>query len=99
MFLPESRFIEPIPKEYFYNLCQIPAINSMHPECGKEVSLANMNNPPVVEEPKAAEKPMLVLSIGSGTYPIFLQFNTKSSTSLEERIKQLIRDEVFSTPA
>ena len=71
----------------------------MHPECGKEVSLANMNNPPVVEEPKAAEKPMLVLSIGSGTYPIFLQFNTKSSTSLAERIKQLIRDEVFSTPA
>lgn len=57
--------------------------------------MTNVNNPPVVEEPKAAEKPTLVLSIGSGTYPIFLQFSTKSSTSLEERIKQLIRDEVF----
>ena len=61
--------------------------------------MTNVNNPPVVEEPKAAEKPTLVLSIGSGTYPIFMQFNTKSSMSLEERIKQLIRDEVFSTPA
>ena len=72
----------------------------MHPECGKEASLTNVNNTtPVVEDPKADEKPTLVLTIGSGTYPIFLQFNTKSSTSLEERIKQLIRDEVFSTPA
>ena len=72
----------------------------MHRECRKEASLTNVNNTaPVVEEPKAAEKPTLVLSIGSGTYPIFLQFSKKSSTSLEERIKQLIRDEVFSTPA
>lgn len=61
--------------------------------------MTNVNNTPVTEEPKAAEQPTLVLSIGNGTYPIFLQFNTKSSTSLEERIKQLIRDEVFSTPA
>ena len=45
--------------------------------------MTNVNNPPVVEEPKAAEKPTLVLSIGSGTYPIFLQFITKSSISLE----------------
>ena len=54
---------------------------------------------PVVEEPKADEKPTLVLTIGSGTYPIFLQFSTKNSTSLEERIKQMIRDEVLSAPA
>ena len=61
--------------------------------------MTNVNNPPVVEEPKAAEKPSLILSIGKGTYPIFLQFSTKNSTSLEERIKQMIRDEVFSAPA
>ncbi|MBR7175145.1 MAG: hypothetical protein IKD50_12050 [Clostridia bacterium] len=41
----------------------------------------------VVEEPKEAEKLSLVLTIGSGTYPIFLQFSTKNSTSLEERIR------------
>ena len=52
-----------------------------------------------VEEQKEVEKPSLVLSIGSGTYPIFLQFSTKSNTSLEERIKQMIRDEMFSAPA
>ena len=62
--------------------------------------MTNVNSTaPVVEEPKADEKPTLVLTIGSGTYPIFLQFSTKNSTSLEERIKQMIRDEVFSTPA
>ena len=72
----------------------------MHHECGKEASLTNVNNTtPVVEDPKADEKPTLVLTIGSGTYPIFLQFSTKNSTSLEERIKQMIRDEVFSAPA
>ena len=53
----------------------------------------------VTEEPKTIEKPTLVLSIGSGTYPIFLQFSTKSSTSLEERIKQMIRNEALSAPA
>jgi len=42
----------------------------MHRECRKEASLTNVNNTPVVEEPKAAEKPTLVLSIGSGTYHI-----------------------------
>ena len=57
--------------------------------------MTNMKDNVVVEEPKEAEKPSLVLSISSGTYPIFLQF----STSLEERIKQMIRDEVFSAPA
>ena len=62
-------------------------------------TLTNMNENLVVEEPKEAEKPSLVLSIGNGTYPVFLQFSTKSSTSLEDRIKQLIRQEVFSDPA
>ncbi len=61
--------------------------------------MTNMKDNVVVEEPKEAEKPSLVLTIGSGTYPIFLQFSTKNSTSLEERIKQMIRDEVFSAPA
>ena len=71
----------------------------MHRECGKEASLTGMSNTPVTEESKATEKPSLILSIGKGTYPIFLQFSTKNSTSLEERIKQMIRDEVFSAPA
>ena len=83
----------------FYHSRQIPAIKSMHRECGKEATLTNVNNTPDTEEPNEAEKPSLVLSIGSGTYPVFLQFSTKSSISLEERIKQLIRQEVFSTPA
>ena len=48
-----------------------------------------------VEEPKEAEKPSLVLTIGSGTYPVFLHFSTGSSISLEDRIKQ----EAFSVPA
>ncbi|MBR6706641.1 MAG: hypothetical protein IKI84_08185 [Clostridia bacterium] len=58
-----------------------------------------MNDSLVIEEPKAAEKPSLVLSIGSGTYPVFLQFSTISSASLEDRIKRLIRQEVLSAPA
>ena len=53
----------------------------------------------VVEEPKETEKPSLVLTIGNGTYSVILHFSTKSNTSLEERIKQLIRHEVFSAPA
>ena len=57
--------------------------------------MTNVNNIPVTEEPKVAEKPSLVLSIGSGTYPVFLQFSKKSSTSLEERIKQMIRNEAL----
>ena len=61
--------------------------------------MTNMKDNVVVEEPNEAEKPSLVLTIGSGTYPIFLQFSTKNSMSLEERIKQMIRDEVFSAPA
>ena len=83
----------------FYHSRQIPAIKSMHRECGKEATLTNVNNTPDTEEPNEAEKPSLVLSIGSGKYPVFLQFSTKSSISLEERIKQLIRQEVFSAPA
>ena len=48
-------------KEYFYSLRQIPAIKSMHHECEKEASLTNVNNTtPVVEDPKADEKPTLV---------------------------------------
>ena len=86
-------------EEYFYSLRQIPAIKSMHRECRKEASLTSMSNTLVTEESKATEKPSLILSIGKGTYPIFLQFSTKNSTSLEERIKQMIRDEVFSAPA
>ena len=61
--------------------------------------LTNMNDNQAVEEPREAEKPSLLRSIGSGTYPVFLQFSTKSSTSIEDRIKQLIRQEVFSVPA
>ncbi len=61
--------------------------------------MTNVSDTQLIEEPKEEEKPSLVLTIGSGTYPIFLQFSTKSSTSLEERIKQLIRQEVFSVPA
>ena len=61
--------------------------------------MTNMKDNVVVEEPKEAEKPSLVLTIGNGTYPVFVQFSTKSNTSLEERIKQLIRHEVFSAPA
>lgn len=59
----------------------------------------NVSDIQVIEEPKEAEKPSLVLTIGNGTYPVFLQFSTKSSTSLEDYIKQLIRQEVFSVPA
>ena len=58
-----------------------------------------MNDSQVVEKPREAEKPSLVLSIGNGTYPVFLQFSTKSSAGLEDRIKQLIRQAVFSVPA
>ncbi len=59
----------------------------------------NTNNVTTVEKPKEAEKPSLVLSFGSGTYPVVLHFSTKSSTSLEDCVKQLIRQEVFSVPA
>ena len=62
-------------------------------------SLTNMKDNVVVEEPKEAEKPSLVLTIGNGTYPVILHFSTRSSISLEDRIKQLIRQEVFSGPA
>ena len=61
--------------------------------------LTNMKDNVVVEEPKEAEKPSLVLTIGNGTYPVILHFSTRSSISLEDRIKQLIRQEVFSGPA
>ena len=61
--------------------------------------MIKVNSNPVAEEPKEEDKPSLVLNIGSGTYPIILHFSTKSSTSLEEHIKQLIRKEVFSVPA
>lgn len=61
--------------------------------------MTNVNDSPVVEEPKEAEKPSLVLSIGSGTYPVILHFSTKNGTSLEDRIKQMIRAEVLSDPA
>lgn len=61
--------------------------------------LIKKNNNMVVEEPKEAEKPSLVLSIGNGTYPVFLQFSTQSGTSLEDRIKQMIRNEVLAAPA
>ena len=61
--------------------------------------MTNVSDTQLIEEPKEEEKPSLVLTIGNGTYPIFLQFSTKSNTSLEERIKQLIRHEVFSAPA
>ena len=61
--------------------------------------MTNVSDIQVIEEPKEAEKPSLVLTIGNGTYPVFLQFSTKSSTSLEDCIKQLIRQEVFSVPA
>ena len=71
----------------------------MHHVCGKEAALTNENDISVVEDPKDAEKPSLFLSIGNGTYPVILQFSTKSSTSLEDRIKQMIRDEVLSAPA
>lgn len=52
--------------------------------------MTNMKDNVVVEEPNEAEKPSLVLTIGSGTYPIFLQFSTKNGTSLEKRIKQMV---------
>ena len=61
--------------------------------------MTNVSDIQVIEEPKEEEKPSLVLTIGNGTYPVFLQFSTKSSASLEERIKQLIRHEVFSATA
>ena len=61
--------------------------------------MTSMSNTPVTEESKATEKPSLILSIGKGTYPIFLQFSTKSSTNLEERIMQMIRNEVLAAPA
>ncbi len=61
--------------------------------------MTSMSNTPVIEEPKATERPSLLLSIGKGTYPIFLQFSTKNSTNPEERIKQMIRREVLSAPA
>ena len=61
--------------------------------------MTNVSDIQLIEEPKEEEKPSLVLTIGNGTYPIFLQFSTKSSASLEDRIKQLIRQEVFSAPA
>ena len=61
--------------------------------------MTGMSNTRVTEESKATEKPSLILSIGKGTYPIFLQFSTKGSTNLEERVKQMIRCEVLSAPA
>ena len=61
--------------------------------------MTNTNNVTAAEETKETEKPILVLCIGGGTYPVTLHFNTKSSTSLEDRIKQLIRQEVPSAPA
>jgi hypothetical protein len=39
--------------------------------------LTNLKEHRAVEEPKEAEKPPLVLSIGSGTYPVFLQLSKK----------------------
>ena len=61
--------------------------------------MTNMKDNLVVEKPKEAENPSLVLTIGSGTYPVILHFSTRSSISLEDRIKQLIRQEAFSGPA
>ena len=61
--------------------------------------MTNVNNTPIAKEPKAAEKPSLILSIGSGIYLIFPQFSTKGNTGQEERIKQLLRNEVFSAHA
>ena len=61
-------------------------------------TLTGMNDSQAAEEPKEAEKPSLVPGIGSGTFP-FIQFITKSSASFEDRIRQLIRQEVFSVPA
>ena len=58
-----------------------------------------MKDNQVIEEPKEAEKPSLVLTIGSRTYPVFLHFSTGSSISLEDRIKHLIKQEAFSVPA
>ncbi|MBR6705914.1 MAG: hypothetical protein IKI84_04450 [Clostridia bacterium] len=61
--------------------------------------MTNKNDSLVIKESKKAKKPTLVLIIGNGTYPVFLQFSAKSSTILEERIKQLIRQKMFSSPA
>ena len=61
--------------------------------------MTNMDDAPVIEETKEAEKPSLVLTIGNGTYSVFLHFSKRDSTSLEERIKQLISQEVLSAPA
>ncbi len=58
-----------------------------------------MNDSQGAEEPGEAEKPPLVLSVGSGTYPAFPQFGTNSSAGPEDRVKQPIRQEVFSVPA
>ena len=61
--------------------------------------MTNVSDIQVIQEPKKEEKPSLVLTIGNGTYPVILHFSTRSSISLEDRIKQLIRQEVFSAPA
>ena len=99
MIFCKFRVVEPTSKEYFDQLCKNPAVKSKHHGCGKEARLTNVSDIQVVQGPKEEEKPSLVLTIGNGTYPVFLQFSTKSNTSLEERIKQLIRHEVFSAPA
>ncbi len=52
-------------------------------ECRKKAALTNTNNAMAVEEPKEAEKPPLVLSIGSEAYPVFFSSAQKAAPVLK----------------